>query len=184
MIEDQRQYFYTALTKEAYATGSKLTFPKNYLRSVYEAVGGGYDMPIYNIPNEWIKFQGQAMGTSGITQGKARSIGATSKYGAITDGARIVSGMTGNTGTPQMITIQLPTPRQGNIPYPRGNNPYEAGDTRIKKGTSPSETHHFIKAMMRPYYEMIKNFSFNEVLKGAVKVLADVFKKLVHPQHP
>ena len=110
-----------------------MTFPNSYLRLVYEAVGGGYDMPIYNIPNEWIKLQGQAVGTSGNTQGKARLIGGTASYGAITDGASIVSGMTGTTGTPQMITIQLPTPRQGNIPYPRGNNPYEAGDTRIKK---------------------------------------------------
>ena len=184
VIEDQRQCFSTALTKEAHATGSKLTFPKSYLRSVYEAVGGGYDMPIYNIPNEWIKCQGQAVGTSGITQGKARSIGATANYEAITDGESIVSGMTGNTGTLQIITIQLPPPRQGNIPYLPGNNTYEAGDTRIKKGTSPSDTHHFIKAMMRPYYKRIKNFSFNEVLKGAGKVLADVVKKLVHPQHP
>ena len=116
VIEDQRQYFYTALTKEAYATGSKLTFPKNYLRSVYEAVGGGYSMPIYNIPNEWIKYQGQAMGTSVNTQSKAQSIGATANYGAITDGASIVSGMTGTTGTPQIITIQLPPPCQGNTP--------------------------------------------------------------------
>ena len=58
VIEDQRHYFSTALIKEAYATGRKLTFPKSYLRLVYEAVWGGYDIPIYNIPNEWIKYQG------------------------------------------------------------------------------------------------------------------------------
>ena len=141
-------------------------------------------MPIYNILNEWISFQGQAVGTSGITQGQAWSIGATANYGEITDGASIVSVMTGNTGTPQIITIQIPPPRQGNISYPPGNNPYKAGDTRIKKGTSPSDTHHFIKAMLRPYYESIKNFSFNDVLKGAGKVLANVVKNLVHLQHP
>ena len=94
MIKYQRQYFSTALTKEAYATGRKLTFPKSYLRLVYEAVGGGYDIPIYNIPNEWINFQGQAMSTIGNTQGKALSIGAKTNYGKITDGASIVSSMT------------------------------------------------------------------------------------------
>ena len=141
-------------------------------------------MPIYNIPNEWIKCQGQVVGTSGNTQGKAWSIGATANYVAITDGARIVSGMTGTTGTPQIITIQLPPPRQGNIPYPPGNYPYEAGDTRIKKGTPPSDTHHSIKTTMKPYDKRIKNFSFNEVLKGAGKVLANVVKKIVHPQRP
>ena len=81
VIEYQRQYFSMALTNNAYATGRKLAFPKSYLRLVYEAVGGGYDMPIYNIPNEWIKCQGQAVGTSDNTQGKARSIGATANHG-------------------------------------------------------------------------------------------------------
>ena len=184
MIEDQRQYFSTALTKEAYATGRKLTFPKSYLRLVYEAVGGGYDIPIYNIPNEWINFQGQAVGTSGYTQGNAWSIGGSANYVEINDDASIASGMTGTTGTPQIITIQLPPPRQVKIPYPSGNDPYKSGDTRIKKVTPPSNTHHFIKAMMKPYYERIKNFSFDEVLKSAIKVLADVVKNLVHPQHP
>ena len=70
-----------ALTNNAYATGRKLAFPKSYLRLVYEAVGGRYDMPIYNIPNEWIKCQGQAVGTSDNTQGKARSIGAAANHG-------------------------------------------------------------------------------------------------------
>ena len=123
------------------------------------------------------------MGTSVNTEVKARSIGETANYGSITDGASIVSGMTGTTGTPQIITIQLPPPRQRNIPYPPVNDPYKAGDTRIKKVTPPSDTHHFIKAMMKNYYDRINNFSFNEVLKGAGKVFADVVKKLVHPQH-
>ena len=137
VIKDQRQYFSTALTKEAYATGRKLTFPKSYILLVYDAVGGRYDMPIYNIPNEWIKCQGQDVGTSGNTQGKARSIGATANYGEITDGARIVSGTMGTTGTPQIITIQLPPPWQGNIPYPPGKIHTRQGTQESKKAHHP-----------------------------------------------
>ena len=37
---------------------------------------------------------------------------------------------------------------------------------------------------MKTYHERINKFSFNDVLKCAVKVLDDVVKKLVHPQHP
>ena len=89
-----------ALTKEAYAIGSKFTFPKSYLHLVYETVGGWYDMPIYKILNEWIKCQGQSVGNNGNTQVKARLIGATANYAAITDGTIILSGMTGTNGTP------------------------------------------------------------------------------------
>ena len=38
--------------------------------------------------------------------------------------------------------------------------------------------------MIKPYYERIKKFSFNDVLKGTEKLFADVVKNIIHPQHP